>query len=81
MGILIDGVENIVGTGEKKKKLFTSIFSLSYNLLESLLTKRLLKDGRYFFPRIDDSHCNTIHSSLTAVRCFDNGYVGKQPVA
>ena len=22
-----------------------------------------------------------MHSSLTAVRCFDNGYVGKQPVA
>ena len=33
-----------------------------------------------FFPRIDDSHCDRIHSSLTAVRCFDNGYVGKQPV-
>ena len=27
-----------------------------------------------------DSHCKRIHSSLTAVR-FDNGYVGKQPVA
>ena len=34
-----------------------------------------------FFPRIDDSHCNRIHSSLTAVHCFDNGYVRKQPVA
>ena len=32
-------------------------------------------------PRIDDSHCDRIHSSLTAVRCFDNGYLGKQPVA
>ena len=29
----------------------------------------------------DDSHCDRIHSSLTAVRCFDNGYAGKQPVA
>ena len=29
----------------------------------------------------DDSHCDRIHSSLTAVRCFDIGYVGKQPVA
>ena len=29
-----------------------------------------------FFPRIDD-----IHSSLAAVHCFDNGYVGKQPMA
>ena len=26
-----------------------------------------------FFPRIDDSHCNRIHSSLTAAHCFDNG--------
>ena len=29
----------------------------------------------------DDSHCNRIHSSLTAVNCFDHGYVGKQLVA
>ena len=29
----------------------------------------------------DDSHCHRIHSCLTAVSCFDNGYVGKQPVA
>ena len=28
------------------------------------------------FPRIDDSH-----SSVTAVHCFNNGYLGKQPVA
>ena len=34
-----------------------------------------------FFPKIDDSHCDRIHSSLTAVHCFDNGCVGKQPVA
>ena len=34
-----------------------------------------------FFPRIDDSRCDRIHSSLTAVRCFNNSYVGKQPVA
>ena len=34
-----------------------------------------------FFPRIDDSHCDRIHSCLTAVRCFDNNYLGKQPVA
>ena len=34
-----------------------------------------------FFPRIKYSHCDWIHSSLSAVRCFDNGYVGKQPVA
>ena len=34
-----------------------------------------------FFPRIDDSHCDRIHSSLTVVRCFDNGEVEKQPLA
>ena len=33
------------------------------------------------FPRIDDSHCDRIHSSLTTVSCFDNDYVRKQPVA
>ena len=33
-----------------------------------------------FFPRIDDGHCHWTHSSLTAVHCFHNGYVGKQPV-
>ena len=30
-----------------------------------------------FFPRIDDNHCDRIHSSVTAVHL----YVGKQPVA
>ena len=34
-----------------------------------------------FSLRIDDSHCDKIHSSLSAVCCFDNGYVGKHPVA
>ena len=33
-----------------------------------------------FFPRIDDSHCNIVQFSFTAVHCFDNGYVGKQPL-
>ena len=34
-----------------------------------------------FLLRTDDSHCDRIHSSLPAVHCFDNGYVGKQPLA
>ena len=34
-----------------------------------------------FFVRIDDSHCDSNDSSLTAVYCFDNGYIGKQPMA
>ena len=33
-----------------------------------------------FLPKIDDSHCDGIHSSLTATPCFKNGYVVKQPV-
>ena len=45
--------------------------------------------GRWFEPparqifslRNDDSHCDSIHSSLNAVHCFDNGYLEKQPVA
>ena len=34
-----------------------------------------------FFPKIDDKYCNRIHSSLTAVHCFEDVYVGKQLVA
>ena len=34
-----------------------------------------------FFPRIGDSHYDRFNSSLTLVHCFDNGYVGKQPVS
>ena len=34
-----------------------------------------------FFPRIDNSHRGRICYSFTAVHCFDNGNVGKQPVA
>ena len=29
----------------------------------------------------NNSHCDRIRSSRTAVCCFDNGHVGKQPVA
>ena len=34
-----------------------------------------------FFPRIDDSHCDMVHSSPTAIHFFVNDYIGKQPVA
>ena len=37
--------------------------------------------GQYSSPRIDDRHRERIHSSLTAVRCFDNGYMGRHPMA
>ena len=44
--------------------------------------------GRWFDPRLGKYSfrglmiaIDRIHSSLTAVHCFNNGYVGKQPVA
>ena len=50
--------------------------------------KDLRIGGRWFDPWLGQysfrglmSHCDRIHSSLTAVHCCDNGYVGKQPVA
>ena len=33
-----------------------------------------------FFPKIDESCCDMIHSSLSASYCFDDSDVGKQPV-
>ena len=33
-----------------------------------------------FFPRMDDSDCDRIYSSLSAVRCFDDCYKKKLPV-
>ena len=34
-----------------------------------------------FFPKIDYSHSEIIHSSPTTEHCFDDDYVEKQPVA
>ena len=34
-----------------------------------------------YFPQTDDSDCDGIQSSLTSVHCFDDAYVGEQPVA
>ena len=36
--------------------------------------------GRWLNSKIDDSHCDRIHCSLTVVHCFENGFFGKQPV-
>ena len=37
--------------------------------------------AQYSFRGLMIAICDRIHFSLTAVRCFDNDYVGKQPVA
>ena len=55
----------------------------------SSVVQDLRTDGRWFksmalpifFPRIDDSHYDKMHSSLNAVNCFNDGYDEKQPVA
>ena len=52
----------------------------SNSCTEYLNTIFSIRSHPQLFPGIDDSHSNRIHSSLIAVRCFDNGYVGKQPV-
>ena len=36
---------------------------------------------RFFSSNAINSHCDRIHTSLTAVHCFHSGYVGKQAVA
>ena len=51
--------------------------SVAYRTLELEAAGSIRGHGQYFFQRLDDR----IHSSLTAVHCFDDGYVGKQLVA
>ena len=53
----------------------------SVSSVPDLRTGGLSQARPIFFLRIDDSHCDRIHSSLTSVNCFDNGCVRKQPVA
>ena len=55
-----------------KKWLFRKHILLFHNVFKTLFLKVSLS-----FPSIDDSHCKRIYSFLTAVHCFDNGYVGK----
>ena len=55
------------------------VFDASSPIVQRLLVRSPAMP--IFSPRIDDSHCNRMHSSLTALHCFDNGYVEKQPVA
>ena len=74
----------------KEKLLVTSNFSFSHSVF-----KRHVSQGRqkvslcgnglnpnYNQPKVGDtdSHYNRIDSTLTAVHCYHNGYVGKQPV-
>ena len=86
------GLATAISTDANSKHVHVTIFLLLHNhdfkrLWENSEHKKKRRSlvrspaRPILFPRIDDSHCDRIHSSLTAVRCFDNGYVGKQPVA
>ena len=46
-----------------------------------LKTGSLISGLPSFFSRLDNGHCDSIHSTLTADHCFDNIFLGKQPVA
>ena len=45
------------------------------------LKKKCSASSAHLLRMIDDSYYDRIHSSLTTVHCFNNRYVGKQPVA
>ena len=40
-----------------------------------------IPSSAYFSPKIDDRHCNRIYWALFTCNCFEDGYMGKQPVA
>ena len=79
-------VENTVG---KKRNCSLRAISPFPNVFSKELYRRHLSRAcliwyparPILWPGIDDSHGDRIHTSLTTVLCFDNGYVGKQPVA
>ena len=64
--------------------LFTAESYSSVDGVPDLRTGNRLFDSLarpIFFPMIDDSHCERIHSSATAFHYLNNGYVGKESVA
>ena len=63
------------------KTVLNTIQSITVYSVQDLRIRSRFPSLDNFFPWIDDSHCEKIHSSLTADLCFDDCYVGKQPVA
>ena len=90
-------MKNVIFTKQKNGKLFeiesickqqvkcdSNLEPIAQFVVYRLENRRLLVRSTacpIFYTRIDDSHCKTIHSSLTTVHCFNDSYVGKQPVA
>ena len=69
-------------TCDEMSELLKTFTAKPHNWVGSI--QDLRTGGRWF----DSRHCQysfrgliEVHSSLTAVHCFDNRYVGKQPVA
>ena len=84
----LDTVEQIVRVGENAAAEFLNFLLCRVPYLSRQRTglknrRSLIRSSAWpiFFPRIDDSHFDRIDSSLTAVHCFDSGYVVNQPVA
>ena len=77
--IYVDAVRNYMHSLYLKMK---DIVAEPHSSVGSVADLRTGSPARpIFFSGIDDSHCDRIHSSLTTVHCFDDGYVGKQPMA
>ena len=84
-----NGYGHLKNSGERSRAilalLFVFFFFYFYFLIcrapHSSVVAGSIPVLAYFFPRIDYTHCDRIRSALTAVHCFDNGYLRKQPVA
>ena len=55
--------------------------SVVFRTWEQEVAGSILGSANILSRRNVDSHCDRIHAFLTAIRCFDNDYVGKQLVA
>ena len=81
-------VENPQGKSEVGQACYFFVCLLSPRNSDGTV-EDMRKGGRWFKPpiqptfflRIDDCHCDRIHSFLIDVHCFHNGYVRKQPMA
>ena len=59
----------------------TNLDSVAQSVAYKTLEHEVAGSNFQVFSRIDESHCDSIHSSLTFVYCFEDGYMEKQPVA
>ena len=75
---------HIIFTNRKWKKVSLYGIELSHchgNYFENLQKLNGIIQRTNTLKLYTDSHCDRFHSSLTAGHCFNNEYMGKQPVA